>query len=93
MIETLSKVVAPYEEARKHMEEIMNSTTLAELVHLAMQLPTVGTNGENSGSCSALAEVPTADKRQFPKAPSARLSPDSAPDIKDGRVAKNKQGE
>jgi len=36
---------------------------------------------------------PTANKQQFPRTPSARLSPGSASDIKNGRVAKNKQDE
>ncbi|KAI9708812.1 MAG: hypothetical protein M1820_003767 [Bogoriella megaspora] len=46
MLEVLKSCVAPLEESQKYMEDVMDKTTRAQYVHLAMRLP-VGDEGND----------------------------------------------
>lgn len=95
VLETLSKAVAPYDEVRVEMEQIMKTTTRAERVHLAIQLPTDAKNGNIRSTTVATASdgVSTAllEGRNYSRLSLARQSPSSSTEVKISRVSKNKQ--
>ena len=95
VLETLSKAVAPYEEVRKQMEQIMKSTTRAERVHLAIQLPTDTKDGTARSNIVAKTSgaVTTAffEGRRYSRLSLARLSPSSSIEVKTSRGSRNKQ--
>ncbi|KAM0441185.1 hypothetical protein ACHAPT_000491 [Fusarium lateritium] len=51
-LENLARVVAPQDEVRRYMDDVMDNMTRAEYVLLAMRLPRAGKDGEKDGTIS-----------------------------------------
>ncbi|KAF4988589.1 hypothetical protein FGRMN_9709 [Fusarium graminum] len=51
-LENLARVVAPQEEVRRYMDDVMDNMTRAEYVLLAMRLPKTSPDGEKEGTAS-----------------------------------------
>ncbi|KAJ4329231.1 hypothetical protein N0V84_000357 [Fusarium piperis] len=51
-LENLARVVAPQDEVRRYMDDVMDNMTRAEYVLLAMRLPRVDKDGEKDGAIS-----------------------------------------
>ncbi|KEY68368.1 hypothetical protein S7711_01146 [Stachybotrys chartarum IBT 7711] len=49
-LENLARVVAPQDEVRRYMDDVMDNMTRAEYVLLAMRLPRVHKEGDNDGA-------------------------------------------
>ncbi|OBS19647.1 hypothetical protein FPOA_11372 [Fusarium poae] len=51
-LENLARVVAPQDEVRRYMDDVMDNMTRAEYVLLAMRLPKASLDGEKDGTAS-----------------------------------------
>ncbi|KAF4337813.1 hypothetical protein FBEOM_8302 [Fusarium beomiforme] len=51
-LENLARVVAPQDEVRRYMDDVMDHMTRAEYVLLAMRLPKANSDGEKEGTAS-----------------------------------------
>lgn len=51
-LENLARVVAPQDEVRRYMDDVMDHMTRAEYVLLAMRLPKASSDGEKDGTAS-----------------------------------------
>ncbi|KAF4967585.1 hypothetical protein FSARC_4882 [Fusarium sarcochroum] len=51
-LENLARVVAPQDEVRRYMDDVMDNMTRAEYVLLAMRLPKTSPDGEKDGTAS-----------------------------------------
>ncbi|RGP79591.1 hypothetical protein FLONG3_2339 [Fusarium longipes] len=51
-LENLARVVAPQDEVRRYMDDVMDNMTRAEYVLLAMRLPKISPDGEKDGTAS-----------------------------------------
>jgi hypothetical protein len=71
-LENLSRVVAPPEEVRRYMDDIMDKMTRAEYVLLAMRLPRGGTATKEDGAGPT--DVKDAKDAHTNGAPSSKLS-------------------
>lgn len=59
-LENFARVVAPQDEVRRYMDDVMDNMTRAEYVLLAMRLPRASNEGEKDGTVAATNEDPKA---------------------------------
>lgn len=71
-LENLARVVAPQDEVRRYMDDVMDNMTRAEYVLLAMRLPRADRDGEKDGTISdeprTNGSTPKPDPAREPKA-------------------------
>ncbi|KAH7273353.1 hypothetical protein B0J15DRAFT_98221 [Fusarium solani] len=71
-LENLARVVAPQDEVRRYMDDVMDNMTRAEYVLLAMRLPRADRDGEKDGTISdeprTNGSTPEPDPAREPKA-------------------------